>query len=556
MKNLKKIVSAVLMAVPLVIITSCDDKFLKEDARTQITDNYLSTPVGFNDAVNGVYSYLRIFIENESVPHMTTMGTDLWSNGFDGGYKAFNYYDANLNSRTSVFDGVWNRLYAGINSANAVITRAPDIAGLDEAVKNQRVAETKFMRALFYHFLVQAWGPVYITTTETTGIITEAPRSPVSEVYDLIVKDLTEAIPLLPGTATGSNYGRVTKPAAEHLLALVYLTRAGGSAAKADDYKNAAALAEGVIKNYNFKLLDDFSAVFALGEAVERHAEVVFAIQNSQSFLTGELGNTLHAYWLAKYDDLPGVTRDLANGRPWARFRPTNFTLTTLFDKAKDARYEKSFKRVFYTNTPGTFTKVQGGTMTLKNGDTALYIVDEQWPADKLAAAKYSVYQLSRQSDRVYPTLTKFLDPTRASVPEMRGTRDFLLFRLAETMLIASEALMMDNRSAEAVVYINQIRRRAAKVGKTPAETAANKLAMEVTPADLNIDFILDERGRELLGEMKRWFDLTRTGKLVERVKKYNPAATGIKQTHTLRPIPQNQIDRSSSPHDQNEGYN
>jgi hypothetical protein len=372
----------------------------------------------------------------------------------------------------------------------------------------------------------------------------------------LIVTDLNEAIPVLPNTATGTNYGRATKPAAQHLLALVHLTRAGGTAAKSDDYKKSAELAEAVIKNYNFRLLDDFAAVFAQGETVERHAEVVFAVQNSASFLTADLGNTLHAYWLAKYDDLPGVTRDLANGRPWARFRPTNYVLTQVFDKAKDARYEKSFKRVFYANTPGTYNKVQGGSMTLKSGDTALYIVDEQWPANKLAAAKYSVYQLSRQSDRVYPTLTKHLDPNRASVPEMRGLRDFLMFRLPETMLIAAEALMMDNRSAEAVVYINQIRRRAAKVGKTPAETEANKLAMEVTAADLNIDFILDERTRELMGEMKRYFDLTRTGKFMERIKKYNPHATGVKDFHSLRPIPQNQIDRTSNEFPQNPGYN
>lgn len=548
---MKKIVSILFLALTLL---SCDDKFLTEDARSQITDSYLSTAVGFNDAVNGAYSYTRIFIENESVPHMTTLGTDLWTNGFDGGLKTFNFYDANLNSRTGALNGVWNRLYAGINSTNAVISRAPSVTGMDETLKSVRVAEAKFLRALYYHFLVQMWGPVHISLVETQGITTEAHRSPIADVYDVIVNDLNDAVATLPITA--SNYGRATKPAAEHLLALVYLTRAGGTAAQTNDYKKAAELAEGVINKYNFKLLDDFARVFALGEAVERHEEVVFAVQNSPSFLTAELGNTLHAYWLAKYDDLPGVARDLANGRPWARFRPTNFTLTTLFDKEHDSRYEKSFKRVFYTNTPGTFTKIQGGSMTLKAGDTALYIVDEEWSAARLAAAKYSVYQLSKQTDRVYPTLTKFLDPTRASVPEMRGTRDFLMFRLGETYLIAAEALMMDNRSGDAVTYINTLRRRAAKVGSTDLETEANKLAMEVLVSDLNIDFILDERGRELLGEMKRFFDLTRTGKLVERVKKYNPHATGIKDYHVLRPIPQNQIDRTSNEFGQNGGYN
>jgi hypothetical protein len=552
---MKKIITIVFFAL---VFASCDDKFLQEDTRTQITESYLNTTAGFNDAINGAYSFLRVYTEiNEGIPSMTTFGTDEFRMGFDGGHKHFNLYNGNLNSRAGAVDAVWNRLYAGINACNAVINRAPDIEGLDATVRSTRVGEAKFLRATYYHLLVQLWGPVHISTTETKGVVTEAKRSPISEVYDLIVADLNESIAVLPNTATSVNYGRATKPAAQHLLALVHLTRAGGEAKQADDYKKAAELAEAVIKNYNFKLLDDFSQVFALGEQAERHSEVVFAVQNGPSFLTAEGGNTLHIYWIMKYDDLAGVVRDLANGRPYCRFRPTDRVLTTLFDKKLDARYQKTFKRVFYCNAPGTYTKIQGGTMTLKAGDTAVYVVDEQWPAEKLAAAKYSVYQLSRHTDRVFPTVLKHLDPTRAAVPELRGTRDFLLFRLAETMLIASEALMMDGRNAEAAVYINQIRRRAAAVGKTPAETEANKLAMEITAADLNVDFILDERSRELLGELKRWFDLKRTGKLVERVRLYNPeGGPNIKDFHVLRPIPQNQIDRTSTEFEQNPGYN
>ncbi len=549
---MKNRILTLLLLLPF-IISSCDDNFLTEDARSEITDDYLSTPTGFNDAVNGAYSYLRVYIENEQFPHQSTMGTDLWTNGFDGGNKQFNFYDANLNSRTGSLNTTWNRLYQGINAANAVISRAPKIVGLDETQKNIRLGEVKFLRAMFYHLLVQTWGPVHLTLEETQGIQTEAQRSSVASIYDAIISDLNDAIDVLPAKADA--YGRATKPAAQHLLASVYLTRAGGTAAQDGDYKKAAELAETVIKDYDFKLLDDFSDVFAQGETAERHSEVVFAIQNSPDFLTLGEGNTLHAYWLMKYDDLPGITRDLANGRPWARFRPTDFTLTTLFDKEHDARYEKSFKRVFYANTPGTYTTVNGHQMTLARGDTALYIVDEEWPADKIANAGYSVYTLSLQTDRVYPTLTKHLDPQRPSVPEMRGSRDFLLYRLSETMLIAAEALMMDNRPDEAVVYVNKVRTRAAKVGKDDAETQANIQAMQVTAADLDIDFILDERGRELLGEMKRWFDLTRTGKLVERVKKYNPDAKGIKDYHVLRPIPQNQIDRTSTEFPQNDGY-
>jgi hypothetical protein len=85
---------------------------------------------------------------------------------------------------------------------------------------------------------------------------------------------------------------------------------------------------------------------------------------------------------------------------------------------------------------------------------------------------------------------------------------------------------------------------------------------MEVKPGDVTMELIMEERGRELLGEQTRWQDLKRWGNLVERVKKYNAdAAPNIKETHNLRPIPQTQIDRSdksadgSSSFPQNPGY-
>jgi hypothetical protein len=107
---------------------------------------------------------------------------------------------------------------------------------------------------------------------------------------------------------------------------------------------------------------------------------------------------------------------------------------------------------------------------------------------------------------------------------------------------------MKDGKPAEGLVWLNKVRTRAAKPGQAAL--------MQATLADMNIDFILDERARELTGETTRWFDLKRTGKLVERVKKYNPdAAPNIKDTHLLRPLPNTEILNSTGNMKQNPGY-
>jgi hypothetical protein len=126
-----------------------------------------------------------------------------------------------------------------------------------------------------------------------------------------------------------------------------------------------------------------------------------------------------------------------------------------------------------------------------------------------------------------------------------------MVARLGETYLIAAEALLKAGKPGEALPYINTLRRRAAIPGQ--------EKAMEITVDQLNMEFILDERARELLGEMDRWFDLVRTGTLVERVKKYNPdGGPTIQPYHALRPIPNDQIDRTDGGREafpQNPGY-
>jgi len=116
--------------------------------------------------------------------------------------------------------------------------------------------------------------------------------------------------------------------------------------------------------------------------------------------------------------------------------------------------------------------------------------------------------------------------------------------------LIASEAEMNLGNQAEAVRLMNVLREKRAIPG--------HETDMRISSSDLNIDFILDERGRELSMEQQRFFDLKRTGKFLERIKKMNPdVADVIQEYHQLRPIPQSEIDAltNKSEFQQNKGY-
>ena len=132
--------------------------------------------------------------------------------------------------------------------------------------------------------------------------------------------------------------------------------------------------------------------------------------------------------------------------------------------------------------------------------------------------------------------------------------------RLGETYLIAAEAAFKTNRPGDAATMMNAVRTRAAyRTTNTPAQNATAVTALQITSGTVTLNYILDERTRELFGEMHRWFDLTRTRTLVERAKLYNEMALpNIKDFHVLRPIPSaSQLDlltnRDKFP--QNPGY-
>jgi hypothetical protein len=545
---MKRIIIACLYLAFSAVLFSCKKTLVEYNPSGLTAESVYSTPEGFETLVNAAYTYQRWWYGKEEAYNMAETGTDLWTSATGEVYRDLTTYE-NLQAGNAALASEWRELYAAINLCNGGINRIAD-AGLTPQLRTTRESELKFLRAFYYWHIVETWGGVHFTLEETNGLISTANRTPVDTFYAQIFSDLQFAVSNLPNTQP--EYGRANKPAAQAFLARMYLTRGMNA--------EALALAQTVIANTNYKLEASYVDLWKMSNLKSK--EVIYAVNYAVNLAVNDLVNTSlnpyghgrgsnngHLLFLMKYDDLPGLTRDLPYGRPFNRYMPTRFLLDLYSDD--DARYEGSFMQAWLANS----TSRPAG---MNIGDTAVYVTKKEIDDTYEATRKYRTYDRSKvynangtvKDNLRYVTLSKFMDPTRPNFNEAQSARDVFVIRLAEVYLVAAEASMKLGNNATAATLINVLRTRAAKPGRTAA--------MQVTAADITLDFILDERARELAGEQLRWFDLKRTGKLLSRIQAYSPNnAIHIKPYHVLRPIPQQQIDAVTNRDQfkQNEGY-
>jgi len=594
-------------------LTACVD--LKEKLVGTLTNQYYATPTGLDAAVNSAYQNLQGWVGREQFAILGDYGTDIWTTGDQPGYKYFNDYGPQLNPSDGWLVSTWNNFYRGINIENAIVERAAGVTGMDTTVRNQRIGEAKFLRALNYFYLVQMFGDVYLTTSESKGVNTAATRTPSDSVYLQIIKDLKDAVAVLP--ATQSDVGRATRWAAMHLLAKVYLTRAyqtgttfssgfvrGSGETAATDFAAARLYADSVINSSGRALVANYADLWCVARANdpnrdgycnvsglnEYSTEILFSVQFSYSsaqYSSGS-GNYLHLLYLHRYDDRLGMTRDINNGRPWRRYMPTEFSLnlwqrwvdTTTHAAVLDTRYNASFQNYWVANVAAAgYTAsacpsglVVGGANCTSGqafvvGDTAIWMpgyavglafrqAHKYWilePCMTMPAACPQTNTMGLYDWMRYPTLKKHQDNMRQDFNWQDGGKDFYLMRLGETYLIAAEAAIGMNDQTTALARLNVLRERArSKSAPAPYNAVGS---FNLTAATL--DTVLNESAREMIGECGRWFDLARTKQLA-RIPLYNHQALYFSiAKHALRPIPQSQIDLTTpaGSFPQNPGY-
>lgn len=531
MKNIKYIV-----LISIIALISCSKDFLEEDPKTQLTPgSFYKTAEGYRALINGSYSSLRLILnEYEDYLYASDLGTDIWGYGVDG--KPINdLYTIDFNGNNTYIKRLWEHCYYALNHANCGVAYGKDVEGIPDDERLVLQAEAYFLRAFYNFMIVQTWGGVHFSLEPVEGVQTEANKTEESIFYDAIIQDLNTAIAYLPETT--SDYGRVNKFAAQHLLAQVYLTDVRSTTT---EYNLAAQLCDSVIILGGFELLEKRGDVFNFYN--QKNNEVIWSVQfTTDKSLVGEHkeGGRMNVFFVSKYDKITGLVRSGEYHRPYSRLMPTKYYLS-LFNNEIDSRYEEYFREAYYCNNP---------TSLLSIGDTALYYPLEEWTEEMKDAVDYKVYDFTDITTSYYPSLTKWDDdPTRTSNAN-QGVKDHIVYRLAGTHLLAAEAYWRLGNKSKMLEHINIIRQKAAKPGR--------ESDMEIIdyPDDQLLDLLLDERARELGGEQCRWFTLKRLGVLLERVREHRPD-TEIQDFHLVRPISIEQIDLCTNVYEQNPGYN
>lgn len=482
----------------LLTVTACRKDFLDRNPLGDPTyDTFFENADQATYAVNAVYNQFRQW---DCIAFPWIGLTDIISDDADKGSTPtdalymleidnFTFDATNTN-----FSGVWRGYYNAIARANLAIQKLPDV-NMDETLKKRLIAESKFLRAYSYFLLLQWFGDVPLITVPLGGdAYYSQERRPTVEVAEQIEKDLLDAIDGLPEKSkyAAKDLGRVTKGAAKGILAKLYMYK--------KDFVKAEQYCLEIINSNEYALLPKYADNFL--PVGENGTESIFEINAAALPPT----NGVSGPGATPFNMIQGV-RGIPN-LGWGFNRPSD-NLVASYENG-DPRREAT---VIYVNEvlPDGTTQVQDNPE----------IINERYNQ-------------------------------KAWVPAHTGLQDngpgnIRVLRYADILLLAAEALNENGKSAEALQYLNQVRKR--------ARGTSNFILPDITITDQSQlrEKIYRERRSELAMEQHRWFDLLRWGR-AEQVMK----AVGknfIAGKHELLPIPLTEIDLTGGKIRQNPGY-
>ncbi|WP_106484050.1 RagB/SusD family nutrient uptake outer membrane protein [Bacteroides sp. Marseille-P3684] len=556
--------------------TACSD-FLEQDNKSNVpTEEFYNTANGFASLTNSAYSSLRTIYSAQ--PQLFVAGTDLYADGKSQGVVMGQY---TFTTDEGIIKDFYDRCYKGIQLANSVIAYGETTE--DNAQRLQYIDEARYLRAWWYFQLVQQFGPVALNTEMFESAVMSHERTDLATVYQFIIDEFTYLASadshLLERASSG--VGRANKRAAAFYAAKAYLTRGWldgtdyeaqeASIAQASDFDNAVTYARQAINGE----LPALSIEEAFDVNNEENDELFWSVQYSSSAVENPVDDG--SYQQAQFGAYQGGSEKPRNKAIDGNFAPS-LRLQQMYTRG-DGRLEQTFMLEFheayfdwYTNPTSkilyyyapawaTDEDIAAWRADDPNGIKTETIVSKTVAEGGIAPSngQPASYKDRRTQDFGNAAIKKFDDYTETSIANRSTTcsmHDVVLARLGEAYLIAAEAYYKKGDMQQAAEMINNLRQRPGTI-KSGYETA-----MHVDAADITIDFILDERARELAGEYVRWTDLKRTHKLIEYVTEYNEdgvelsALTGPDGKYKiLRPIPQAAIDLNQAHVEQNPGY-
>jgi hypothetical protein len=488
----------------LAVLASCTGDLNQVPISSATTSTFYSQTNDFLQASNAIYSDLRGYPDRQ-LNLSETRSDNLYAVS-DGGvrdWEGINSFQKSIAGNVYVSEA-WSTNFNGIYRANVLLDQLQKNGKLitDVSLRTRLEAEAKFLRAFFYFDLVRFFGKVPIidhpvTANEALSI----PRSPVKDVYTLILSDLTFAATNLPETYAAADKGRATKYAAKAALALVYMTRSGptydieGPGLGLNEWSQALTVLNEIIASGKYSFVTPFTNIFSFTN--ENNAEVIFDIQYANG-LTPVVGSTFP--WVLVPD-----TWFQSNGKATQgglTIRPVSVDLLNAY-AAADTR--KAF--------------------TIQSGYT------------------YNGVAETRSFVKKYVDLTKVPTNNRLDWPI-----NFIVYRYTDILMLKAECILRGatgGTQADVDAIVNQVRVRAG----LPAIT------------NVTLSQLLQERRKEFVGEGSRWHDLVRSGQIEAIITAWIAAEDTQKQmqpfqkNYIIYPVPQAELDTKPGLYTQNAGY-
>ena len=555
-----------LVAMTLLLggLLGCNENFLEEKPLDFLSpENTYTEASGIKLGINGLHNYLRdaLYYGDDAIVYFYSSMADVSYNGENPGGVTYEV----LTPTNSLFYKLWNNMYMLISRSNELLLYIDNEAttGWESAeLQAMYKGEVLFFRAYAYRLLASFYGDIPLVTEAVSTPKTDFVRTPLKEVYAQIENDLFFATQHLPDPGKEDEKGRITKGAAYQLLSEVYL--------QAGEYQKAVDASTHVIEDFGYRLMterfgstndvfgtgDVFLDLFAYGnQNLNENKEAIWVAQFAANLSDGggknngprrhgpryySLGNDPAGYTciLGELIDgkYTGYTDTLSRPVSWSR--PTYYVTNKVWesDWNNDIRNAPhNIKRTYYFQNPESPYNGQAIDFSL-------------WGSYETNGRN----QMKDTCNYIYPYwIGKVGDPCHVQAEPLRSGagytwKDCYFMRLAETYLNRAEAYIQLGEMQKAADDINVVRSRAN--------------AKPITASDVSIDYLLDERVRELYTEEIRDVVLRRTGKFLEYLRKYNDnpqaPAMNVRDYNILWPIPQTEIDATGGALTQNPGYN